>query len=247
MSKAYASKVIEIALAEVGYLEKASNACLDDKTANVGSNNYTKYARDLDAIGFYNGPKNGFAWCDVFVDWCMVQAFGVSKAKELLNHGPLGAGCPYSAGYYKAAGRWHSSSPQPGDQIFFGISVDKAYHTGLVVKVENGRVYTVEGNTSGVSGVVANGGGVFQKSYSVNDRNICGYGRPNYDIESEEEEMRFEKLKDVTSATYRATLDKLVEKGIIQGKGGSGEDLILDLGEDSIRVLVYLDRQGVFG
>lgn len=247
MGNAYASKVIAIALAEVGYLEKKSNACLDDKTANAGSNNYTKYARDLDAIGFYNGPKQGYPWCDVLVDWCMVQAFGVEKAKELLNHGPLGAGCPYSARYYKAAGRWHTSDPQPGDQVFFGTSLENATHTGLVVKVENGREYTVEGNTSGASGVVANGGGVFLKSYAVNYSGICGYGRPNYDIESEENEMRYEKLKDVTSETYRGTLDKLIANGIIKGKGGSGEDLILDLGEDSIRVLVYLDRAGNFG
>ena len=40
--------LIKIAEAEVGYLEKASNSQLDDKTANAGSNNYTKYARDFD-------------------------------------------------------------------------------------------------------------------------------------------------------------------------------------------------------
>ena len=52
-------KVLEIALAEVGYLEKKSNNQLDNKTANAGYNNYTKYARDLDAIpDFYNGKKN---------------------------------------------------------------------------------------------------------------------------------------------------------------------------------------------
>lgn len=43
-------KVITIALAEVGYLEKASNAQLDDKTANAGKKNFTKYARDMKAV-----------------------------------------------------------------------------------------------------------------------------------------------------------------------------------------------------
>ena len=76
--------LLKIASAEVGYLEKASNRNLDSKTGNAGSNNYTKYARDLDNIpGFYNGPKNGYAWCDVFVDWCFVQAFGVDEAKKI--------------------------------------------------------------------------------------------------------------------------------------------------------------------
>lgn len=60
-------------------------------------------------------------------------------------------------------------------------------------------------------------------------------------------ETRYHLLRDVTSKTYRATLDDLIRKGILQGKGGEGEDLILDLGEDAIRVLVYLDRAGVFG
>ena len=41
------SDIVTIALAEVGYWEKASNASLDDKTANAGAANWTKYARDL--------------------------------------------------------------------------------------------------------------------------------------------------------------------------------------------------------
>ena len=60
-------------------------------------------------------------------------------------------------------------------------------------------------------------------------------------------EVRYEKLRDVDNATYRATLDKLVEKGLLKGKGGEGEDLILDLAEDNVRMLVILDRTGVFG
>ena len=77
-----AEKVLAIALGEVGYLEKETNTSLDHATANAGDENYTKYARDLDAIHFYNGRKNGHAWCDVFVDWCFVQVFGEEGAKE---------------------------------------------------------------------------------------------------------------------------------------------------------------------
>lgn len=39
--------LIATAKAEIGYLEKRSNANLDDKTANAGSGNYTKYWRDI--------------------------------------------------------------------------------------------------------------------------------------------------------------------------------------------------------
>jgi AraC-like DNA-binding protein len=81
----YASKVIAVLLAEVGYIEKRSREQLDDKTANAGFGNYTKYARDLDAIpGFYNGKKQGYAWCDMTVDWGFVQAYGEEEAKRLL-------------------------------------------------------------------------------------------------------------------------------------------------------------------
>lgn len=173
--------VIAVALAEEGYLEKASNSNLDDKTANAGSANYTKYARDLDQItGFYNGRKNGHPWCDCFVDHCFVTAYGVETAKKLLcqPNKSLGAGCQYSAKYYAQHGQLYKSDPQPGDQIFFG---SPPYHTGLVYKVDNSRVYTIEGNTSGASGVVDNGGGVFRKSYRLTDKAIYGYGRPAYD------------------------------------------------------------------
>ena len=46
---------------------------------------------------------------------------------------------------------------------------------------------------------------------------------------------------------YRETLDRLIEKDIRKGVGGQGEDLILNLGEDAVRVLVLLDRAGAFG
>lgn len=175
-------KLIKIAEAEEGYLEKASNASLDSDTANAGKANYTKYARDLDAIpNFYNGKKNGYAWCDVFVDWCFVKAFGAEAALKLTcqPEKSAGAGCKYSAQYYKAKGQFHKT-PKVGDQIFFA-SNGEPNHTGIVYKVDSSKVYTVEGNTSGASGVVANGGGVFKKSYSLSNSRIYGYGRPAYD------------------------------------------------------------------
>ena len=80
------SRVLAVAVAEIGYKEKASNSQLDDKTANAGSANYTKYARDFDKKypNWYNGKKNGFAWCDMFVDWCFLTAYGYETALRLL-------------------------------------------------------------------------------------------------------------------------------------------------------------------
>lgn len=178
-------KVIQIAEAEVGYLEKASKSNLDSVTGNAGSKNYTKYARDLDALGFYNGRKQGAAWCDVFVDWCFVEAYGIDAALALTCQPTkaaknCGAGCKYSRQYYKQKGQLYDS-PQVGDQIFF-YSSDKSSiaHTGLVYKVSGSKVYTIEGNTSSASGVVANGGAVAKKSYALTYARIAGYGRPAY-------------------------------------------------------------------
>ena len=171
------NKVLSIANTEVGYLEKKSNAYLDDKTKNAGSNNYTKYARDL--VKWIGSPyAQGSAWCDIFVDWCVVTAFGVDKAKQML--GGWSAYTPTSAQYYKNMGRWFTK-PQIGDQIFFKNS-SRICHTGLVYKVDTTYVYTIEGNTSGASGVIANGGGVCKKKYTLNYTKIAGYGRPKYEL-----------------------------------------------------------------
>lgn len=186
-------KVIDKALAEAGYLEKASKSSLDEKTANAGKANITKYARDLDAISYFNGRKQGVAWCATFVCWCFVKAYGKAAALKLLcqptnTKNNAGAGCKYARGYFKAKGQLHDS-PQPGDQIFF-YSSDKSQisHTGLVYKVEGGKVHTIEGNTSSASGVVDNGGAVARKSYSLTYGRIAGYGRPAYGTATAEKE-----------------------------------------------------------
>lgn len=194
MSNFYASKVISIAEAEVGYLEKASPQNLDDKTANAGSKNYTKYARDLDAIpGFYNFAKQGYAWCHIFYDWLLVQAFGAEAAKNLLGQpdDSYGAGGLFSARYFERMGRLHKIGPKPGDEIFFwNEAKTDISHSGLVYAADEIYVYTIEGNTSGASGVVANGGGVCKKKYKLTYDRIYGYGRPAYDQEPEEETQK---------------------------------------------------------
>ena len=248
--------LIKTAEAELGYLEKASNAQLDDKTANAGKNNWTKYARDLDGLGnIYNGKKNGFDWCDIFVDWCFITTFGKDLAVKLLNQSlnGLGAGVKWSASYYQKAGRFFDENPKPGDQIFFG-SGSSWWHTGLVVEVSGGKVYTIEGNTTTASGVVPNGGGVVKKSYSLTYRNIMGYGRPDYSIvngqaakpaattaKKEEKDMNYYKTISDVPAAYRDSVKKAMNKGVLKGTGNG----VLDISDDLCRMLTILDRLGL--
>ena len=182
-----ASKLLAVAKAEVGYLEKATNKDLDSKTGNAGKNNYTKYARDLHKAGYYQASKQGLAWCDMFVDWCHWIASGKDAAEAqrvICQTGPYGAGCTESAQYYKKQNRLFQD-PKPGDQIFFWDSKKTCVaHTGIVTNVDSTYVYTIEGNTSGAAEVVANGGGVFEKKYKLTYGRIYGYGRPWYDEEA---------------------------------------------------------------
>lgn len=144
--------VINIALAEVGYLEKATNANLDDKTANAGSNNYSKYWRDI--YPAYQGQP----WCACFVTWVFVIAFGKAMAQKLLKHYPY-VYCPTMADLFTL-----NANPKVGDIVIFkhnGVFT----HTGIVIKVSGDQFWTVEGNTSGGSTIIANGGAVCKKTY----------------------------------------------------------------------------------
>ena len=181
-----AKKLLDIAVAEVGYLEKRTNAQLHEKTANAGRNNWNKYAGDLDAIpSFFNGLKNGFYWCAIFVCWCFVKAFGADGAMQMLYlpQKSAGASCTYLAGRFKAKGRLYTEA-QAGDLAFFTSNGGKTYyHMGIVTKVDEVYIYTVEGNTSGDSRVDANGDGVFEKRYKKTSTGIR-YGRPEYETET---------------------------------------------------------------
>lgn len=206
------NKVIEVAMGEVGYLEKKSNSQLNSKTANAGSANWTKY-------GAYFST-NPAAWCDMFVDWCFVQAYGRANAKALLG-GKFSGYTPTSAQYYKNMGRWHTKNPQVGDQIFFKNSV-RICHTGIVYKVTSTTVYTIEGNTSaGNDVVIANGGAVAKKSYALNNSRIAGYGRPNYGNTAV---IRTTLEKGDTGAEVKELQQNLIKLGFSCGAAGADGD-----------------------
>lgn len=206
-------KVISIALAEEGYLEKASKSSLDSKTANAGKLNYTKYARDLAEISYFNGNKQGVAWCATFVCWCFYKAYGKAAAIKLLcqpskSANNAGAGCKHARNYFKAKGQLHDT-PEPGDQIFFYSADGSAIsHTGLVYKVDGTYVYTVEGNTSSASGVVANGGAVARKKYKLTYKRIVGYGRPKYGTQTTAEPSKEPEKATASTETRTYTVKK---------------------------------------
>lgn len=109
-------------------------------------------------------------WCAVFVSWVASQS-GYLQAGVI----PKFSGCQTGVDWFKAMGEWQEKgyTPSAGDIIFFDWEVDgKVNHVGIVEKVENGKVYTVEGNSTDDT--------CRQKEYSINSKFIFGYGTPAY-------------------------------------------------------------------
>lgn len=186
--------LIEEARKHEGYLEKktAMKPEIYDKTANAGNKNYNMFALwfDEEAPGWQNGRKNTewCGWCAIYVAYCFCMAFGRDAAQKLLCIPKLGKS-NYSASpnmlenYFKAANRWFNrgdKNPQAGDAILFTNTKGQTTHIGIVTGCKDGRVYTIEGNTSSVAGMDANGGCCREKSYSLTYNRIAGYGRPDY-------------------------------------------------------------------
>ena len=196
-------KVLDIAKDEVGYLEKSKAAyskntnVINSKTDGAGLDNITKYGKEMHDI-YPTVMDFPAPWCDAFVDWCFYKAYGICNAKKLLG-GNFDDYTVASAGLYQKKGRLNTK-PKKGAQVFFTKNglVSGCYHTGIVYKVDDTKFYTIEGNTSGGNEVVANGGGVAKKSYSIavyKGRVIFGY--PPYDESKKEPVEETEEKSDV--------------------------------------------------
>jgi len=116
--------------------------------------------------------SDGVPWCAMFQSWIFAHE-GMPEIKFAYT--------PTFAQHFVDEGRWHESSPAPGDVVFFNFpdSLDRIQHVGLVVDVEGGgSIVTIEGNTSsGDGGSQDNGDGVYRK---VRSSSIVGYGSPGY-------------------------------------------------------------------
>ena len=142
-------------------------AVAESQIGNVGGQPYWSW------YGF----NSRVAWCACFVSWCANECGYIDTGVI-----PKYAGCVNGVQWFKDRGQWIDGSAEPvaGMIIFFdwdspdgesGPQDGLSDHTGIVQKVENGIVYTVEGNS---------GDSVRQKQYSVGYYEILGYGVPHY-------------------------------------------------------------------
>lgn len=123
------------------------------------------------------GFNSRVEWCACFVSWCANEC-GYIDAGII----PKFAGCTNGVNWFKDRGQWAGNDiqPTPGMIIFFdwdnpsgssGPQDGLSDHVGIVEKVENGRVYTIEGNT---------GDSCRERSYPLGCYEILGYGSPAY-------------------------------------------------------------------
>ena len=184
--------IINWAENERNYIEKDSLSDLDDKTNNIGDDNYTKYSQEVDALGVFSAQVQGQPWCATWVTDGFINTYGVDKGLDMLcqpNKNSNAACCGDAAEYYQKAGRWYTS-PQVGDQVFFKTTKYQYAHTGIVTEVTDTEVTTIEGNTSSEKGVVSNGGAVTKKHYPVGYSGFKGFGRPKYEAKQEEPDFK---------------------------------------------------------
>lgn len=115
------------------------------------------------------GFNSRVEWCACFVSWCANECGYIDTGVI-----PKFAGCVNGAQWFKDRGQWQdgSAEPVPGMIIFFDWEGDgETDHVGIVEKVENGTVYTVEGNSGDCCKL---------NSYAVGSGVIYGYGCPAY-------------------------------------------------------------------
>ena len=145
-----ATDLVEVARTQVGYHE--------------GTNNYTKYNVWFGSLNDYG---YNYAWCQTFVAWCANQA-GIPTSMI-----PRVSGTISGMDFFKKNETWKDAgiTPEKGDIIYLHSKSSSGYHVGIVADVSGGQISTIEGNSSDR---------VAERSYSVGNSSIVGYGCPEY-------------------------------------------------------------------
>ena len=145
------SLIVEIARSQIG---------------NIGGEIYWSWYGFTERVG----------WCACFVSWCADQC-GYIEADLF----PRFSGPEWGVYWFKQRGQWadRQTVPTPGMIIFYdwddpetGGQDGVTDHVGIVSHVENGTIYTIEGNSVGDS--------CLERSRTVGQYEIMGYGVPAY-------------------------------------------------------------------
>lgn len=120
------------------------------------------------------GFNSRVEWCACFVSWCANEC-GYIDAGVI----PKYASCAIGSQWFKDRGLWQNGTyiPKSGDIIFFDWADENGArdgvpdHTGIVDRVDENYIYTIEGNSSNTCR---------QNKYPIGSADIYGYGTPAY-------------------------------------------------------------------
>ena len=191
---------------------------------------------------YYGKSVSGksYPWCMAFVQWIYDQA-GIPLPLRTASCGGL------LRWYKRNQPECITDNPVRGCVVIFDFPGNSdTDHTGLFVKLENGKITTIDGNTSSNSD--ASGGCVQQRTRTID------YAKPTYIVPRELEEAveRFNTIREISDNCPWATetVAKLISKDCIRGNGqkdSQGRPADMDLSRDMLRLLVINDRAGLYG
>ena len=160
--KAYVSHVLRYYVIGRSFMGEGNGAMVavaQSQLGNVGGEPYWSWY----------GYNDRVEWCAIFVSWvadqCGYLDTGVLPKMEGVR--------PY-VDWFRESGQWQGRDyePSPGDIIFFDWESDGlADHVGIVEKVENGLIYTIEGNS---------GDRCIENHYYLGSAPVYGFGCPYY-------------------------------------------------------------------
>lgn len=119
------------------------------------------------------GFESRVEWCACFVSWCANEC-GYIETGII----PKFASCRNGMLWFQSRGQWlpGTAEPTPGMIIFFDWDDENGQdglpdHVGIVQKLEDGIIYTIEGNSGDACRI---------KAYPVGHYELLGFGHPNY-------------------------------------------------------------------
>lgn len=159
------TNIVNIAKSQLGYIEGNNSSDLSGE--KEGKYNRTEY-------GYWYGMQD--EWCAMFVSWCANLAGDTNVPKHAL--------CSAGLKNFMKNGLAHSREdianglyiPQPGDIIYYCNRSDSGIklttHVGIVIEYKDGKIYTIEGNTTPNDKSINCGGIVETKCYSINNKYV---------------------------------------------------------------------------
>lgn len=133
------ARIVEIAKSQIG---------------NIGGEKYW----------IWYGFESRVEWCAIFVSWCAQQSGDLNISV------PKFAGVDSGMAWYNEKNSWRNKGyvPSPGDVVFFDWDLDNdPDHVGIVEKIENNKLYTIEGNSNDRC---------LRKIYNKESQMLYGYG-----------------------------------------------------------------------